>query len=66
MYKNILIILGLLLLSSCSQPKPTPKVKEKIKKEIKAEDKNNTKEEVVEEFIPEHLKHSKIEVVKHY
>jgi len=62
MYRNILIVMGLLLLSSCSQIKPTPKVKA----EIKSEDKNDTKSEVVEEFIPEHLKHSRIEVVKHY
>jgi len=66
MYKNILIVLGLLLLSSCSQTKPTPEVKEEIKKEATTEVHNNIEPEVVEEFIPEHLKHSRIEVVKHY
>ena len=66
MHKNMLIILGLLLLSACSQTKPTPEVKEEVKKEIKAKDQNDTKAEVMEEFVPEHLKHSKIEVVKHY
>jgi len=58
MYKNILMILGLLLLSACSQNKPNPEVKEEVKTEVVTE--------TAEEFIPEHLKHSKIEVVKHY
>ena len=62
MYKNILMILGLLLLSACSQNKPNPEVKTEVKEEVKME----VVTETAEEFIPEHLKHSKIEVVKHY
>ena len=67
MYKIILITLGLLFFTACSQNTPEPEVKTKV---IKAVSKEPTKvkvqTKVVEEFIPEHLKHSKIEVVKHY
>jgi PBP1b-binding outer membrane lipoprotein LpoB len=62
MYKNILLILGLLLLSSCSQNKPEPKVEAVVKTPVK------TEAVIAEptEFIPEHIKRSSIEVVKHY
>ena len=70
MYKNILIILGLLLFSACSQNQPKTEVKIPIKTAIKTAIREPVKVEVQTEvatdFIPEHLKHSKIEVVKHY
>jgi len=46
------------------------KVEEVVKKEVKVEVKEAVEPQImteeVEEFIPEHLRHSKIEVVKHY
>ena len=72
MYKNILIVLGLLVLTACSQNKLEPEVKEKVKTvvhepvKLKVQTKELKEIVVEEEFIPEHLKHSKIEVVKHY
>ena len=68
MYKKILIILGLLVFSACSQTKPKPKeeVKIPIKTAVKEPVKVEIKTEEVKDFIPEHLKNSKIEVVKHY
>ena len=74
MYKNTLIILGLLFFTACSQT--TPEVKAELKTPIKIAVKEpvavrepikvEVQTEVVKDFIPEHLKHSKIEVVKHY
>jgi PBP1b-binding outer membrane lipoprotein LpoB len=70
MYKNTLLILGLLLLSSCSQNKPEPKIEAVVKTPIKTAERIPVKTEAViaepTEFIPEHIKRSSIEVVKHY
>ncbi len=64
MKKNILILLGLLFVTACSQNKPEVEAQPTIvKTPIKTEVSNN---EVPTEFIPEHIKRSKIEVVKHY
>ena len=69
MKKYIFITLVLFSFSSCSQKTPTAKVSVK-----ESSDKNITKEIVVNEpqnivstdFIPEHIRRSRIEVVKHY
>jgi PBP1b-binding outer membrane lipoprotein LpoB len=74
MYKNILLILGFLVFSACSQNKPEPKVEVVVKTPIQTaeripESSNNTEVVMAEpttEFIPEHIKRSRIEVVKHY
>jgi PBP1b-binding outer membrane lipoprotein LpoB len=68
MKKNIFITLALLVVLvflSCSEKEPIPPkapVKEKV--EIRITDVK--KSSVPADFVPEHLKHSKIEVVKHY
>lgn len=72
MYRNILITLGFLLFSACTQTKPTQPTKPKeevkipIKTVVKEPIKVEVKAEVLKDFIPEHLKNAKIEVVKHY
>jgi len=70
MYKNILLIVGLLLLSACSQNKPEPKVEVVVKTPVQTAERIPVKTEAVSaeltEFIPEHIRRSKIEVVKHY
>lgn len=65
MHKSTFMILGFLFLTACSQNKPTPALK---KEALQEEIVKNTdiKDEVLREFIPEHIKKSKIEVVKHY
>ncbi len=63
MKKNILIILSLLFLTACSQKQP------KVKVQPIAVQVPSKKEPIVEqpkEFIPEHIRRSRIEVVKHY
>ena len=46
MYKNILIILGVLALAACSQNKPEPEVKKKIESEVKTEVTPKVKKEI--------------------
>jgi len=78
MYKKILLILGLLVFTACSQNKPEPKVEVAVKTPLKIPLKTpvQTAERIAvqtevlntepTEFIPEHIKRSRIEVVKHY
>jgi len=80
MYKKTLLILGLLVFSACSQNKPEPKpkvevavktpLKEPLKTPIQTAERIAVETEVLNteptEFIPEHIRRSKIEVVKHY
>ena len=69
MYKNILMILGLLVFTACSQNKPEPKIPKPpkvVKTPIKAPIKNEVLTETSTEFIPEHIRRSHIEVVEHY
>lgn len=66
MYRNILIILGLLSFTACSQNQPEPKAQIKVKQVVKEPVKVKAQAEVLKEFIPEHIKRSRIEVVKHY
>jgi len=81
MYKNILLILGLLILglllfTACSQVQPEvkevePKVEVVTKAPLKTLNRIPVKTETqseatITEFIPEHIKRSRIEVVEHY
>lgn len=82
MYKNILLILGLLLFTACSQIQPEvkqvePKVEVVTKAPLKTLNRIPVKTETqikteiqseatITEFIPEHIKRSRIEVVEHY
>ncbi len=69
MYKNIILLISLALLMSCSQTKVEKKVS--VPPKIKAVDTNKTvKKDIVvpvveEEFIPKHIRLSHIEVVPH-
>ena len=71
MYKNSLMILVLLSFTACNQskPAPTPKAEAKIPKEQIKQPVKEAVSNIVPtptEFIPEHIKRSRIEVVKHY
>jgi hypothetical protein len=61
MKRNIFMTFVLLAFLGCSEKEPEPALK-------KAVDVNKTtsKEAVSPDFVPEHIKRSRIEVVKHY
>jgi PBP1b-binding outer membrane lipoprotein LpoB len=63
MKKNIFMTLVILIFLGCSEKEAVPKTPVKEKIEIRV---TNAEHSIPEDFIPEHLKHSKIEVVKHY
>jgi PBP1b-binding outer membrane lipoprotein LpoB len=60
MKKNIFMTLVLLSFVGCSEKEPTPKSPKTDKVEIRMTNNDSV------EFIPEHIKRSRIEVVKHY
>jgi hypothetical protein len=74
MYKNILLILGFLVLTACSQNKPEPKVEAvvqtPVQTPVETAERRPVQTEVLSveptEFIPEHIRRSRIEVVRHY
>lgn len=61
MRKNIVMALVLVAFLGCSEKKSTPVHKKHIDL---ANNKSTTEKKMVEEFIPDHIRKSKIEVVK--
>ena len=65
MNRSVLLVFSLLLLVACSEKQK--EVKPKIKELLEGNKTEAVKMMVIpEEFVPEHIKHSHIEVVKHY
>ncbi len=65
MKKVILIVITLFLIVACSQHQSEVKVEKLPPTKAADRDEVASSNEVAEEFIPEHIRRSKIEVVKH-
>ncbi|CAA6818617.1 MAG: Unknown protein [uncultured Sulfurovum sp.] len=63
MKKTILMLSVILFFIGCSEKEPTPKAPTKDRVEIRTSSAEPT---ISAEFIPEHIRRSRIEVVKHY